>query len=730
MNSNKKKETVYKEVSLECINSKKEVLTSFFLNDCYVPMTKKQIIKFLEVPQADLYLFCKVLETLENEAFIYIDDSKRYRVVKNTETIKCKYQGKNEKFGFAICNDKKNSNIYIERIDSLGAIDGDDILVSIKQTNKESKNDNKIYGRVVKIIKRNTTTIIGRYIKNTNFGFVEPLNRRILDVYIPKKNSRKFKNDDIVELKITKFPTIKNKAEGNIIRKISSWQDEMSEVKGMYESFNISKLKEFSKSVLDEISKISDTVLKEEKINRVDRTHERVYTIDSEDAKDLDDAVCVKKIDESTYLLSVYIADVSHYVKEKTNLDKEAINRSTSIYIPNDVVPMLPKKLSNGICSLNQGVERLVLAVDQKIDINTGRVIDSDIFKAVIKVTKKMSYDKVYKALMNIDEDVIEEYKLYYDDLVLFKKLAEALKNKRNKMGAIDFDIKETKVILDDNGNILDVKPYEITFANRIIEEFMLSTNMTIAKTFNSLNIPFIYRVHENPDDEKIRELNEFLGKYGKRIKNIKNIHSKSFLDILEGINDKKEKEIISKVMLRTLKLARYSNECIGHFGLAAKYYCHFTSPIRRYPDLFIHRVISECIDKNFVLSEEDMLKFTKQAEKYCLISTEAEKEATKIEREFVDLYKCIYMKNFVGKKFNATVSSITSFGMFVELENTVEGLVPFDLLKENDYFDYDEKHKILIGRKTKKVYSIGDEVLVKLTRVDVRSRQIDFKII
>ena len=504
----------FKKVSIYDINSKKEVLTSFFLDKSYIPMTRKQIVNFLQVPQEDIKIFDEVLEELENDAFIYIDDSKRFRLVKNNEIIKASYQGKNEKFGIAICD--KFNDIYIQKENSMGAMDGDEVLVSV--INDSYKN--KICGKVVKIIKRNTNTIIGRHIKNDNFGFVEPLNSKVLDIYIPKKSSQKFKNGDIVEVQLTKYPTIKNKAEGIITRKISSDQDKNSEIKGMYEAYKISYLKEFSENVLNEIENIPDNVLDEEKVGRIDRTKDRVYTIDAEDAKDLDDAVCVKKMDKNTYLLSVYIADVSHYVKDKTALDHEAAKRATSIYIPNDVVPMLPKKLSNGICSLNEGVERLALAVDQIIDASTGNVISSDIFKAVIKVKKRMSYDKVYKALTKTDIVVEKEYNDYYEDLVLFKELAKILHDKRVKMGAIDFDIPETKVIIDENGNISDIKPYEITFANKIIEEFMLVTNMTVAKTFCLLEMPFIYRIHENPDEEKIRELNEFMGKYGKRIKN------------------------------------------------------------------------------------------------------------------------------------------------------------------------------------------------------------------
>lgn len=712
-------------ISLNKINSKKEVLTSFFLDKNYVPMTTKQIKNFLEVPVEDYLLFDKVLEELENDAFLYLDDSKRYRVVNKLQSIRCTYEGKNEKFGFAVSENDNINKIRIESINNMGAMSGDIVLVSMTDL---SKNE----GKVTKIIKRNTKKVIGKLIKNRNFGFVEPIDTKIPDIYIPKKSTNNYKDQDIVEVELTKYATLKSKSEGKIIRKITDSLDELSYVKALYESYGLDNKLKFSKAVEEEIEKIPDEVLNEEKVGRVDRTSfNNIFTIDSEDAKDLDDAISVIKNKDGSYTLSVYIADVSHYVRPKTDLNKEAISRGTSIYIPGTVIPMLPKKLSNGICSLNENQERLALAVDMKIN-ESGEVIDSDIFKAVIKVKKKMTYEKVYKVLSdNInDEEVENEYEAYKKDLKLFYELSQILEAKRKKDGTINFEIPETKVILNENGNVEDIHSYEITFANKIIEEFMLVTNMVVAERFNLLQIPFIYRIHELPDEEKLRELNELLNNYGKRIKNIKKIHSKAIASILEEFENTENYEIISHSVLRSLKLARYSNECVGHFGLSAKYYCHFTSPIRRYPDLFIHRVISECIENNYVLSDNLMSVFSKQSEKYSVSSSDTEKDATKIERDFVDLYKAIYMKKYVGEIYDAKVSSVTQFGMFVELPNTVEGLVPFDNMPRNDYYDYDDTRKILIGRNTGEIFRLGDKVRVKLTRVDIRSRQIDFKVI
>ena len=713
---------------LKLLDNKKEVFTSFFLDSNYVPMTKKQIKSFFYVPYEDEELFEKVLNELENEAFIYIDDSKRYRVVNNNKILKCVYHRKNERFGIGI-SERISDEVYIEKLNSFGAMDGDDVLVAVFKDNNDL--NKRVEGAVTKIVKRNTVSIIGRLIKNNNFGFVEPINTKEMDIFISKKDMQNFKNNDIVEVKITKYPTSKLKAEGKVIRKISDFNDTKGYINALYEYHSLNDKLEFSNKIKDELKSIPDEVLEEEKKGRVDRRNFNVFTIDSEDAKDLDDAVSVLKTEDSNYLLSVYIADVSHYVKPKTELNKEAIERGTSIYIPGTVIPMLPKKISNGICSLNENVDRLALAVDMKIDGKTGEVLDYNIFKALIKVKKKMTYEKVYKILTNTtDKDIIEEYGKYKDILKDFFELSKILENKRKKQGLIDFDEDETKVVLDENGEVIDIKPYEITFANKIIEEFMLITNMVVAKHFNLLKLPFIYRIHEKPDEEKLRELNEILSLYGKRIKNLKNIHSKAIADILNEFNGSDIKDIISHFVLRSLKVARYSNECIGHFGLNTKYYTHFTSPIRRYPDLFIHRVISTYIDNNYVLDENVMLVFSKQAEKYAYSSSDAEKNATKIERDFIDLYKAIYMNNFIGKNFDATVCSITSFGMFVRLKNTVEGLIPFEYMGGNDYFEYIDDKKILVGKNTGKIYKIGDSLRVELIKVNVRARQIDFKVI
>ena len=408
-------------------------------------------------------------------------------------------------------------------------------------------------------------------------------------------------------------------------------------------------------------------------------------------------------------------------------LDKEAIIRGTSIYMMDRVIPMLPKELSNGICSLNQGEERFAISCIMEIN-NEGIVISSDIKKSIIKVTKRMSYTDIYKILEEKDKKTIEENKKYIEHFKRMDELAKILKKRREKAGSLNLDIPESKIILNENGVAIDVKKYEINFANEIIEQFMLTANETIAEKFYWLNAPFIYRVHENPDMEKITELNKFLFNLGYKIKiNKDNIYPKSFAEVLEKSKGTPEERVVSNLILRTLKVARYENENKGHFGIASKYYCHFTSPIRRYPDLFIHRIISEYLEKGYNLKEREIEKYKEQSKKYAEMSSEREKIAQKVEREAEDIKKAEYMKNKVGKIYEGIISSITSFGVYVELENTVEGLIRFDDLG-NEYFIYDENRKTLMGERSKKIYKIGDKINIKVKYASKETRRIDFE--
>ncbi len=711
-------------ITQEEYTRKKEVLTSFFSDNSYVLMTQKQIASVLNISKNEIGILQDILEDLQVDGIVYLDESKRLVPTVSRNIYKCEYEKKSIKYGFA--RNVNGEDVYISNEFSMGAMDGDIVLVKVFPNKEEGKNKE---AHVVKILKRNIKKVVGKFTKNRNFGFVVPIDNKIEDIYIPKKYISSAKDNMMVKVEILKYASQNSKAEGKIVEVIGSLEDENIEVEALKSVYGLETMTEFSKLVEDEIISIPTTVSREEFANRRDMTKEKIVTIDGDDAKDLDDAVSVKKLNDGNYLLSVYIADVSHYVKSGTELDKEAISRGTSIYIPGTVIPMLPKKLSNGICSLNEGVDRLALAIDMKID-SLGNVLESDVYKAVINVKKRMTYDKVYKVLNLEDMDVLRDYSNFEEELFLMKELALILNKKRMEHGAINFDIPESKIILNEHGQVIDVKPYNITIANKIIEEFMLIANMTIAEKFYYLSAPFIYRIHEKPDEEKLRELNEVLSRYGKNIKGIKNIHPRTLADILNNIENEEEKQVVSNYMLRALKLAKYNEECLGHFGLSAKYYCHFTSPIRRYPDLFIHRVISKYIESGYVLNEKDEIKLKEQAKKYAKTSSDMEKEATQIEREFDSLYMSMYMSSHIGEEFEGIVSSVTSFGMFVKLENTVEGLVPFEFMPNNDYYVYDEQRRILIGEKTKMIFKIGDRVKVKVIRSDIKLKQIDFKII
>ena len=491
---------------------------------------------------------------------------------------------------------------------------------------------------------------------------------------------------------------------------------------------------EFPEDVIKEAEAISMQIDEKEIAKRTDFRNEEIFTIDGEDAKDLDDAVYVKKLDNGNYELGVHIADVSYYVKENSKLDKEAIVRGTSIYMLDRVIPMLPKELSNGICSLNQKEDRLTISVIMEIN-KEGQVISSNIVKGIINVTKRMNYTDVAILIKDEIEDkkelkIVKENKQYIEHFKRMEELARILKSRREKQGSLNLDLPESKIILDENGIAIDIKKYELTFANEIIEQFMLTANETVAERFFWLEAPFIYRVHEVPDEEKIDELNKFLFNFGYKIKGSKdNIHPKAFAEVLENIKGKPEERIISNLILRTLKVARYEKENKGHFGIASKYYCHFTSPIRRYPDLFIHRMISKYLEKNYNVDDEFKDKYEGEATSYAEKSSEREKIAQKVERDSVDLKMAEFMQNKIGEEYEGIVSSVTSFGIFVELENTVEGLIRFDDLG-NDYFIYDENKKTLLGERTKISYKIGDKVRIRVKNANKILRQIDFEIV
>lgn len=572
-------------------------------------------------------------------------------------------------------------------------------------------------------------TLVGTFKNNKSFGFVVPDNKKeSKDIFVSKRNFNGAKDNDKVVVQITKKEEKGKKPEGKVIEVIGNINVAGVDMLSIVKEYNLPY--EFPKQVIDEAKSISQEVLEKDKKGRTDFRKEIIFTIDGEDAKDLDDAVSVEKTKDETYVLKVHIADVSHYVKEDSFLDREAIVRGTSVYMLDRVIPMIPKELSNGICSLNEGKDRLTLSVIMEIDRN-GNVISSEITKGIINVTKRMSYN-IVQELLDLDEDSevnekLQEYIPYLEQFKLMAKLAHILENKRKEQGYLDLDIPESKITLDKKGRAVDVGKYEIKFSNMIIEQFMLTANETVAEKFYWLEAPFIYRVHEAPEQEKITELNTFLYNFGYKIKGSKdNIHPKAFASILEDIKGKDEEKVISSLILRTLKVAKYEAQNKGHFGIAGKYYCHFTSPIRRYPDLYIHRIISKYIEKNYLIDEEYKEKQNELAVKYSEKSSDREKIAQKAERESVDLKKAEYMENKIGEIYEGIISSVTNFGLFVELENTVEGLIRFENLGD-EYFEYDDAHKQLIGEHTKTVYKMGDKITIQVIEANKNLKRVAF---
>ena len=623
-------------------------------------------------------------------------------------------------FGFVILEDEED-DIYIAKEDSKDAFSGDRVLVKLKKKSCGARQE----GIILKVIEHKKDTLVGTFQKSKNFGFVIPDDKKLCrDIFISKKNFGKARNNHKVLVQITKYPQKGRKAEGKILEVIGNVNEAGIDMLSLIKDYDLPY--KFPKEVVKEAQKYGDKINLEEAKNRVDlRGKYNIFTIDGEDAKDLDDAVCVRKLENGNYILDVHIADVSNYVKEDSLLDKEALLRGTSIYMLNRVIPMLPRELSNGICSLNEGEDRYTLSISMEID-QKGKLISSDVFKGIINVTRRMSYKDVQSILDNSDNVIVEKYKEYIPDFKLMEELAHVLKEKRITKGYLN--IPESKIILDKDGYAIDVKKYETTFANEIIEQFMLIANEAIAEKFYWLKAPFIYRVHEDPDIEKVTELNKLLFNFGYKI-HVKEgkIYPAEFAKILKEVEGKPEEKIVSNMILRTLKVAVYDSENKGHFGIASKYYCHFTSPIRRYPDLFIHRIISKYLRNNYTLSEKKVELYSKIAEDDAKKSSEREKIATQVERDSIDIKKAEYMSNKIGEEYEGIISGVTQFGVFVELENTVEGLIRFENLGD-EYYEYDPDHKILIGERSKETFKIGDKINIEVIDANKQEKRISFK--
>jgi ribonuclease R len=699
----------------------RENLLAFMQELAYKPMDIKELSKIFDIKKKERPEFEELLNQMEKDGQIVKNRTEHYGIPERMGLVVGKFQGHHKGYGFVIA-EVERPDIFVPSSNVNGAMNGDKVIAKIL---KEENAGKKCEGEIIRILERANKTIIGVYEDSKNFGFVVPENQRIShDIFIPKADRNGAKTGQIVIAKITTWPESRRNPEGKITEILGKKGDKGIDILTIIKKYSLPE--EFPPKVSSFAQNISEEIPKKEYERRRDLRNLKIVTIDGEDAKDLDDAISIEKLPNGNYYLGVHIADVSNYVKEKNPLDREALKRGTSVYLIDRVIPMLPKELSNGICSLNPRVDRLTLSCFMEID-KTGKVVNHDICESIIKTSERMTYTNVTKILRDKDPELMERYAYLLEDFKTMEELCAILYKKRINRGAIDFDFQECKIILNELGKPVEIKPYERATANRIIEEFMLVCNETIAEHMFWANVPFVYRIHEEPDEEKLLHFSEFAHNLGYALRVGQEVHPKALQEIIEKVKGKKEETVVSTLLLRSMMKAKYSPQCVGHFGLAARYYCHFTSPIRRYPDLIIHRIIKEYI--NGGIDEKRVNRLTGEVEIAAKQSSETEIVAQDAEREVDDLKKAEYMSERIGEEFTGIISSVTNFGMFVELPNTIEGLIHISNLHD-DYYIYDERHLCLIGERTKNIYRLGDEVNIKVAKVDMMLHEIYFDLV
>lgn len=627
-------------------------------------------------------------------------------------------------FGFVIPDEGSfDRDIFISPSDMNGAMEGDRVEVDLIP---EYLWEQSPQGIITRVTDRKLKEVAGFFDKGKKFGFVVPVDRKHNeDIYIPKKAFSGAKNGDIVVAAITGYPDRKNSAEGKITGILARAGEPGGDIKAIIRQRGL--FFTFPSKAAAQAKAISKAGVGEQDMaGRRDLRGENIITIDGADSKDFDDAVSVKRLDNGNFLLGVHIADVSHYIGEDSPLDKEALKRGNSVYIINQVVPMLPKELSNGICSLNEGEDRLTLSVDMEITPE-GDITEHNIYESVIRSKHRMVYTDVSDIIENDDRELAAKYSDIYDMLMDMKELAQILRSKREATGSLDFDLDEAYITLDEKGVPVSVNLCERRTANRMIEEFMLAANKTVAEQFFWLELPFVYRVHEKPDAEKMQEFRTFLMGLSIRLKGEGgNIHPKALNEVLEQVAGTSYENVVNTVMLRSMKKAFYSTECEGHFGLSMKYYCHFTSPIRRYPDLIIHRIIKEYLHGG--IDDERIAVLSKKTQEAAETSSVTERAAIELERDVEKMKKAQYMSYHIGESFEGVISGITGYGMYVELENTIEGLVRLDRMYDDYYDAYPEQYRI-VGQRTNKVYSLGQRVSIIVSDADYYEGTIDFRL-
>lgn len=702
----------------EMLQKRKKIILDIVNDEHYVPMKAKELAILLQVSKEDRPDLDFVLHELVATGEIMVSKRGKYSKPENhilTGTFMSTARG----FGF-VSVEGMDEDIYIKESNTGGALDKDTVQLVLLP----SRGGKRQEGEIIKILAHGITEIVGIYQKCKDFGFVMADNQKYAkDIYIPEARSKGAVTGHKVVVKLTDYGSKNKNPEGIVKEILGHVNDPGVDILSVIKSFDLPV--EFPKPVMEQAENMEDEVSEEEKQGRLDLRAWQTVTIDGEDAKDLDDAVTLTKEGER-YILGVHIADVTHYVTEGSPLDKEALKRGTSVYLVDRVIPMLPHRLSNGICSLNAGVDRLALSCIMEID-GKGNVVGHKIAETVINVDRRMSYTSVKKILEDKDEAERKEYEPLVPMFELMQELAAILREKRRQRGSIDFDFPETKIILDAKGRPLEIKPYERNTATKIIEDFMLITNETIAEDYYWQELPFVYRTHDTPDPEKIQRLEVFINNFGYGIKNSREgIHPKELQKLLARIEDSPEEALISRLTLRSMKQAKYTVDNSGHFGLSAKFYCHFTSPIRRYPDLQIHRIIKENLHGG--ITEKRLKHYTNLLPQVAEQSSAMERRADEAERDTEKLKKAEYMSKRIGERFTGVISGMTAYGMYVELPNTIEGMIHVNSLTD-DYYYYKEETYEMVGEQKHRVFKLGQTVDIIVADTDKLLRTIDFEL-
>ena len=704
----------------DIMQARKERILAYIRSEAYIPMKRRDLRVMMDVPKEDLPLFEELLQQLIDEGHLFETRKGKLASPKDLQMATGSFIGHARGFGF-VTPDEGGDDVFIPASETMGAMQKDKVLYKVLHKAEKGK---KADGVIVKILERGMQRIVGTFeASNKGFGFVVADDKKIAkDIFIPKNYTKGAVSGHKVVVEIIDYGEDRRNPEGKVVEILGHINDPGVDILSVIRRHELAV--EFPDEVYAEIENLETEVREEDKVGREDIRDWLTITIDGEDAKDLDDAVTMKKLGNGNYELGVHIADVSHYVREYTELDKEAYARATSVYLVDRVIPMLPHKLSNGICSLNPHVDRLALSCIMEID-QKGEVVAHRIAETVINSDYRMTYTAVREILEDGTPELLEQYREIIPMLEDMEELRQILGRKRRKRGSVNFDLPESKIILDENGKPVDIKPYERSISTNMIEEFMLVCNETIAENSFWQEMPFMYRSHQEPDEDKLEKMEQFIRGFGYHLrKKDGEIHPREIQKVLREAEGKPEEHIITRMVLRSMMQARYTADNGGHFGLAAKYYCHFTSPIRRYPDLEIHRMIKKMLHGE--LDEKSSAKYRQKMPEWAKHCSKQERVAEDAERDTDTLKKVEFMADKIGEIYEGIISGVTGWGIYVELPNTIEGMVALNQL-DDDFYEFDDKNMLVYGKRTKKTYRLGDRVLVYVAKVDRMMGTIDF---